>query len=151
MRLSRKLFPVSERLLIVLWVGGLWITGFVVAPTLFSILDDRALAGTIAGAIFTHMSYIGLVCGSLLLLAGWRTYRPIIRWVIGAMLALVLVNQFVLQPEMAALRATGIDEGTPSHMQFARLHGVSSILFLLTSVLGLYLATAERGTSRDIA
>ena len=29
-----------------LWIGALWTVGYVVAPTLFSTLSDRALAGT---------------------------------------------------------------------------------------------------------
>jgi hypothetical protein len=49
-----------ERTLLTFWIGGLWTTGFVVAPLLFAELDDRALAGTLAGAIFGVMSYAGL-------------------------------------------------------------------------------------------
>ena len=39
-----------ERTLLTFWIGGLWTTGFVVAPLLFAELDDRVLAGTLAAA-----------------------------------------------------------------------------------------------------
>ena len=47
---------------ITLWVGGLWAIGYIVAPSLFAHLDDRALAGMLAGKMFTLMAYIGLGC-----------------------------------------------------------------------------------------
>ena len=60
---------VAERILLTVWVGGMWTVGYVVAPTLFAMLDDRSLAGSIAGRLFTVMSYVGLVSGGLLLLS----------------------------------------------------------------------------------
>ena len=60
---------ISERILLTLWVGGMWIVGPVVTPTLFKMLDDRVLAGTVAGQLFTIMSFIGLFCGAMLLLS----------------------------------------------------------------------------------
>jgi hypothetical protein len=38
---------------VTLWVGGLWAIGFLVAPSLFHALDDRALAGDLAGRFLT--------------------------------------------------------------------------------------------------
>ncbi len=34
-----------------LWIGGLWVIGYLVAPTLFYTLSDRALAGSLAGKL----------------------------------------------------------------------------------------------------
>jgi MFS family permease len=126
-----------------LWVGSLWVTGFVVAPLLFAELDDRALAGSVAGSLFTVTSYIGLVCGGLLLLlvngacfrcSNWRAV------VIVCMLLLVAVGQFVITPLVADLRVQGLTD-TP---RFGQLHGVASVLFIATSVLGLVLVAAGR-------
>ena len=39
----------SERFLLTLWVGGLWIIGYLVTPVLFKTLDNRQLAGELAG------------------------------------------------------------------------------------------------------
>ena len=60
---------IGERILLTVWIGGMWTVGYIVAPTLFAVIDDRALAGSIAGRLFTIMSIIGLFC-SVALLAG---------------------------------------------------------------------------------
>ncbi len=134
------MLPAVERILLTLWVGSLWVTGFMVAPVLFASLDDRSLAGSLAGALFGITAWIGLACGAVLLLVsrlrsgsgGWRA------WVIAAMLVLVCAGQFVLSPMITELRAAGMT-GTP---QFVRLHGVASLLFVVTAVLGLWLVAA---------
>lgn len=139
-------FSVSERILLTLWVGGMWTTGYMVAPILFTTLDDRQLAGMLAGQMFTVMSYIGLVCGTLLLIgslyrAGFKHWRTLL---LILMLALVCVGQFVLQPMMAELKAQGLAEGSVAAASFGRLHGVASILFLIASLAGLVLVTAPQ-------
>jgi hypothetical protein len=132
--------PAVERILLTLWVGSLWVTGFMVAPVLFASLDDRSLAGSLAGALFGITAWIGMACGAVLLLVSrlysgsgcWRA------WVIAAMLVLVCAGQFVLTPMITELRAAGMTD-TP---QFGRLHGVASMLFVVTAVLGLWLVAA---------
>jgi len=136
-----KFHSASERILLTLWVGGMWTVGYVVAPTLFGVLDDRQLAGFIAGHIFTTMSYIGLVCGGLLLLS--NLYRAGIKhktnYILVLMLVLIAIGQFFLQPMMAELKAQGLVEGSAAAANFGKLHGVSSILFMITSISGLIL------------
>ena len=85
---------VGENILLTLWVGAIWAIGYIAAPTLFAMLDDRALAGVLAGRLFSIVSYLGLVCGGLLLIgqilhgtAGWRRNWRL--WLIVAMLGLV--------------------------------------------------------------
>ena len=144
--MTGKLLPATERILLTLWVGSLWVAGFIVAPLLFSELDDRALAGSVAGSLFTLTSYIGLACGSLLLVFNGVNFRRI-NWravVIVGMLLLVVVGQFVITPMVADLRVQGLTD-TP---RFGQLHGLASVLFILTSVLGLVLVAAGR-RSRD--
>jgi hypothetical protein len=136
-----------ERILLTAWVGSLWVTGFMVAPVLFANLDDRALAGTLAGELFGMTAWLGLGCGALLLLlgrvtghlAGWRT------WVTVAMLVLVAAGQFGLTPMIAGLREAGL-AGTP---RFGQLHGLASLLFGLTALLGLALVAAGPAQSED--
>jgi hypothetical protein len=136
----------AERSLLTLWVGGLWIVGYLVAPTLFASLDDRQLAGQLAGRLFHFMGYLGLVSGALLLMAVWcRVGRDWARewriWVLLAMLLLVALGSFVLQPMMQELKLQGIAEGSAQATRFGRLHGVSSLLYLTTSLLGLWLVS----------
>lgn len=109
-----------------------------VAPLLFQVLTDRALAGLIAGRLFGMESYLGLICGSLLLLiqfiapqspthSRWRILLLIL------MLALILVGEFGLQPVLADLKAQGLSQGP----EFARWHAVSAGIYVVNSILGL--------------
>jgi len=136
-----KFLFASERILLTLWVGGMWTVGYIVAPTLFGVLDDRQLAGFIAGHLFTTMSYIGFVCGGLLLLG--NLYRVGAKdktnYILILMLVLVAIGQFVLQPMMADLKVQVLVAGSAAAANFGKLHGVSSILFMITSIAGLIL------------
>lgn len=140
-----RFLSAGENILLTLWVGGLWITGYLVVPALFASLNDRMLAGNLAGNVFSLMGWLGLACGGLLFLAvvlrerspkAWRL------WVLAAMLSIVAIGLFVLQPQMQALKAQGIDPGSVQAIEFGRLHGVSSVLFLINSLLGLALVGA---------
>ena len=132
---------ISDRIFLTLWIGGMWIVGYVVVPVLFKMLE-RQLAGNVAGQLFTIMSYIGLVCGALLLasmlyrhgLSNWMQWRVV---VLITMLVIILIGQSVLQPMMAELKAAGLQGDVAT--QFGRLHGVSSILFMINSLAGLAL------------
>ena len=140
--MKANLIPALERILLTLWVGSLWVVGFIVAPLLFTELNDRALAGSTAGTLFTVTSYIGLASGSVLLLLN-AVVRKRINWralVLLGMLSLIVIGQFVITPMVADLRLQGLTD-TP---RFGQLHGVASVLFLLTSVLGLVLVAAGR-------
>ncbi len=133
-----------ESALLTLWVGGLWTVGYIVVPLLFSTLDDRMLAGAVAGNLFTVIGYIGLFCGLFLLISACRALS--VYWlkarrpqVISVMLLLVALGLFVLQPMMQELKLLELVKGSPQAARFATLHGFSSVLYLLTSLLGLYL------------
>lgn len=138
---------VVERVLLTLWAGSLWVTGFVVAPLLFAQLDDRAQAGSVAGSLFAITALVGMVCGCVLLVANiyymgrfnWRA------WVILAMLLLVGIGQYVLAPMISELRIQGLSET----VRFGQLHGLAALLFLATSVLGLLLVAAGRSSRHN--
>ncbi len=141
-----------ETVLQTLWIGGLWVIGYVVTPILFASLDERRLAGELAGHMFTAINYIGLGCGTLLLAfallkssTNFLKDRRIIA--IFLMLILVVVSAFVLQPMMQELKLSGIVPGSEVASQFGQLHGVSSVLYLLTSLLGLFVLLSRRQTA----
>lgn len=143
MRPISAYLTVLESLLLTLWVGGLWIVGFLVAPTLFALVPGKALAGSVAGSLFSSMSMIGLVCGSLLLVSkAVRRACESGKWssiVVVAMLVIIIVGEFMLTPMLSELRETG-ESGSS---EFARLHGVSSILYVLNCLLGLVLVISK--------
>lgn len=143
-----------------LWVGGLWAIGFIAAPTLFSALSDRALAGMLAGRMFTVMAWVGLVCGSYLLLFHLLShkaaaFRQATFWIVLAMLLLTMVGHFGVQPIVARLKLEGgavhLLQGVAAD-RFARWHGIASLLYLVEALLGLFLAILPPGrTSRGFS
>ncbi len=129
----------GEKILLTIWIGALWTIGFLVTPTLFATLEDRQLAGMLAGKMFTAVSYIGLFCGSVLLLSelrrsGWfKTNKRF--WLLIIMLLLVIAGEFLIQPQMAALKQAGLTVGA----EFDRLHGIATALYMLNCLFGLIL------------
>jgi hypothetical protein len=132
------------------WVGSLFTVGYLVVPTIFANLQDRQVAGMIAAAIFQAQAYVSvLVCVALLLLANAlikrrvETYRNT-RWVILVLLLISALTCFGLIPYMDALRQEALLLGvpvmaSPSASLFGRLHGISSGLYLIQSLLGLWM------------
>lgn len=131
----------GERVLLSLWVGALWSIGYLAVPTLFASLDDRALAGMLAGRMFTGVSLIGLGCGTALLSMFWmQSARPLQErrvQLLLTMMVLVVLGEFVLQPQMAELKAEGLVEGSGVAARFGVLHGIASLLYLANSVIGV--------------
>lgn len=139
-------------LLLVFWVGGLWSIGYIAAPTLFAALNDRSLAGALAGRMFGWMAYVGLAAGIYLTIY-WlvefkiRAIREPAFWLTLAMLVLTLIGQFGIQPILATLRAEAWPAEVMKSMvrsRFAAWHGVASVLYLLQSILGLILVLVAR-------
>ncbi len=132
---------------IALWIGGLWVIGFVVAPTLFNSLSDQALAGLIAGRLFTLVAYIGIVCALYVMLYrafwfGGRCLRHGIFWVAFALLLLMLTGVFGVQPILTGLAGHALPQELMDGLlreRFATWHGIASALYLVESVLGVLL------------
>ena len=132
------------------WVGSLFTVGYLVVPTIFANLQDRQVAGMIAAAIFQAEAYVSvLVCVALLLLANTLIKRKVdnyrnTRWVVLVLLLISALTCFGFIPYMNALRQEALLLGMPvmastSASLFGRLHGISSGLFLIQSLLGLWM------------
>lgn len=127
-----------------LWVGGLWAIGFIVAPVLFATLPDRALAGLLAGKLFSLIAWTGMACAVYLLLYrlgrdGAGVLRQGLFWVVLLMLVLTLAGEFGVQPLLAALKAQALPKQVMESVlrdRFATWHGVASGLYVIQSVLG---------------
>ncbi|QLG88367.1 DUF4149 domain-containing protein [Chitinibacter bivalviorum] len=131
-----------KNLLTTLWIGGMWIIGVVVAPALFSSLD-KAVAGMVAGKLFHAIGWIGIVAGVFLTIwwiwmEGARAFKGGKLWLILGMLLCTLINQFAIFPLIAEIKpavsnaAEGMFGGG-----LAQWHTISSLIYLLQSVLGL--------------
>lgn len=153
----RNLATALYSIAVAVWVGGLLAIGFVAAPVLFAQLADRGLAGNLAGAMFAVTAWVGLACGSYLLLfvmfaKGWRAVQSGVFWIVLLMLVLTAAGHFGVQPVLAQLKEDALPRQVMESAlrdRFATWHGVSSALYLLQSLLGIALAISqERGKGR---
>lgn len=133
--------------MLVLWVGGMWAIGYVAAPVLFASLGDKQLAGMLAGNLFELMAWIGMAAGAYLLIHriaidGVAALKNLLFWVVALMLLLTLAGHFGVQPIIQGLKDQAMPYAVMQSVfadRFARWHGISSILYLIQSVLGLLL------------
>ena len=145
--------PGAQRLFILvagLWVGSILAVGYLVAPAIFNTLTDRQVAGMVAGSVFKVEAYLSIIiCIALMVLANLLVTRGLsqykmIRLILLGMLICAVAASFVLIPWLDTLRDQALLDGmpvmlSPSADLFRKLHGVSSIFFLLQSALGIYL------------
>jgi len=150
----RRFFEALYLVTLTLWVGGLWAIGYLVAPVLFATLADRQLAGMLAGKLFALIGWVGLASAAYLLLfmlirLGRSALKRGVFWLLVVMLVLTVLSQFGIQPLLAQIKADALPREVMESVlrdRFATWHGVSSILYLVQSVLGLLLVVgAGRG------
>jgi hypothetical protein len=141
-------------LALIVWLGGLIFFALVLAPTVFSVLPTRHLAGNVVSRSLSALHWMGIVSGIVFLVCSMvyarlhsGTARPFaVRHVlVYVMLALTAVSQFAITPKMAGLRASMgvIDEvalTAPSRIQFDALHMWSTRLESGVFLLGLVVA-----------
>ena len=147
-------------LALIVWLGGLIFFAFVLAPTAFSVLPTRHLAGTVVGHSLVTLHWMGIVSG-IVFLASSMLYSRLTKGtahvfagrnvLICLMLALTLISQFGIIPRMEALRASigqidAVPLNDPARMQFDGLHvwltRVEGGVFLLGLVV-VYLTAAS--------
>lgn len=144
----RSIADALQSIAVTLWVGGMWAIGFIVAPLLFARVPDRALAGLIAGTLFTYVAFLGIACAAYLLVFrvarfGAGSLKQGFFWVTALMLALTLAGEFGVQPILESLRAQALPREVMESLlrdRFMTWHGVASALYIVQSLLGLMLA-----------
>jgi hypothetical protein len=150
----RKFSEALYLVAITLWVGGLWALGYIAAPVLFASLGDRQLAGVVAGKLFVIIGWVGLGSAAYLIIflisrQGGRFFKSAVFWLVLLMALMSAASQFGIQPLMAQLKADALPREVMESVlrdRFATWHGVSSILYLLQSLLGLWLVVwSNRG------
>jgi Domain of unknown function (DUF4149) len=114
----------ARRLLLAVWAGLLLATGAVAAPTLFAVLDDRHLAGRVAGSLFrvTTMVSAGIAALLVILAAGAKNPGSP-RRAAGAVGPAILLaaSVWLVRPLLEAARGAGA--------AFGAWHAVSSALY----------------------
>lgn len=147
MRLMKSITDGIYSVALTLWIGGMWAIGYMVAPTLFYTLGDRALAASLAGKLFTLIAYVGAACAIYLLLFrlarfGRSCFKHGVFWIIFIMLGLTLAGEFGVQPILAGLKYQALPKEVMESMfrdRFETWHGVASIMYLIQSALGVML------------
>lgn len=147
---------------LIVWVGGLILFAFVLAPTAFAVLPSRHLAGAVVGRSLGILHWMGLISG-LVFLSSSLLYSYLVRGttnvfagrniLIVLMLALTLISQFGIIPRMDALRASigeidSVPPDNPARLQFDALHAWSTRVedgVLLLGLVVAYLAASAFG------
>lgn len=138
-------------IVITLWVGALWATGLS-AYVLFDTLQDKQLAGSLAGKLFTIVSYIGIGSAFFLLIQrlmdyGTAALKQGFFWAALVMLILVLAGHFGIQPLLAQLKADAMPADVMNSVfasRFRNWHGVASVAYLAECLLGFVLVLKAR-------
>jgi hypothetical protein len=148
---------------LVVWLGGLIFFSFVVAPTVFSVLPTRHMAGAVVARSLSVLHWMGIISGVVFLISSMMYSRmgrgvtvpfAFRHLLVYAMLALTIISQFGISPKMVALRASmgeidtrAVDD--PMRVQFDALHVWSVRLeggvFLLALIVA-FLVARQFGT-----
>ncbi len=139
-----KAFNAAELFIWAIWLGGLWVMALLIAPALFKWLP-RHEAGIVAGRLFFVFAWMSLIVPGVLWGLSTLNQFSHSRWTIVALISVVVlaaIGLFGLQPHMNALRTLmqNADEAGQAalRIQFGRLHAVSSVVFAVQMLLGLW-------------
>ena len=138
-------------IVVTLWVGVLWMTGLT-AYVLFDTLQDKQLAGSLAGKLFTVVSYIGMASAFYLLVQRLMDYgtgalKQSFFWAVFVMLLLILAGHFGIQPILAQLKADAMPADVMHSIfaeRFGKWHGIASVAYLVECLLGFVLVLKVR-------
>ncbi len=138
-------------IVVTLWVGALWMTGLT-AYVLFDTLQDKQLAGSLAGKLFTIVSYIGMTSAFYLLIQRLLNYgtgalKQSFFWAVFFMLLLILAGHFGIQPILTQLKIDALANNITQTVfadRFKTWHGVASVAYLVQCLLGFVLVLKVR-------
>jgi hypothetical protein len=136
---------------LVVWIGGIIFFAFVLAPTVFSVLPSRHLAGSVVSRALTALHWMGIISGVVFVItsmiyarnrAGSPSPLAVRHILLFAMIALTLISQFSIGSKMKVLRTEmGLIDDVPTddarRIEFNRLHQWSTRLETTVFLLGL--------------
>lgn len=138
-------------IIIALWAGALWTSGLN-AYLLFDHLQDKQMAGMLAGKLFKVVGYIGMVSAFYLLIYrlvqyGTGALKQAFFWAVLVMLLLVLAGHFGIQPILESLKAQALPVDVMQSVfadRFRNWHGVASVAYLIQSILAIVMVLKAR-------
>jgi Domain of unknown function (DUF4149) len=146
---------------LIVWLGGI-VFFATLAPTLFSVLPTRHLAGSVVAPMLSKLHWMGIGSG-ILFLASSMIHSRLLNGdshpfaarnlLVCLMLLLTLMSQFGITPKMAALRSSmgeidSVPANDPARLRFNRLHAWSTRLEIAVLLAGLVVAYA---TARSVS
>jgi hypothetical protein len=146
MSASRILLAYIEIFLLGAWVGAMLFFSFAVAPSAFSALPSRHLAGLLVTSSIAKLELLGLIIGPLLILLcaiGSKDYARARSALILIMTASAALSRLAVTPRMTKLRASmgGIIDNVPAsdplRIEFNKLHDYSVALMSIAILSGL--------------
>jgi Domain of unknown function (DUF4149) len=154
-----KIFADFRTLLVALWLGAALFFSFAVAPSVFSVLPTRELAGSVVNRTLAIVNYSGLILSLILLASSYVSRQNVNRvklWLERGILLLLTAacafGQFVIGARLADLRqqiGRPIDEiaaDDPLRIAFNDLHGYSVTILSVALICALiaYFLLANR-------
>jgi hypothetical protein len=135
--------PRFTNIVLAFWAGSLWCICGVVAPTLFALLEDRSLAGRLAGRFFDLATLIGVISAAVVIAPTLGRYvmpGRYTRWLVLITAGLPVLSKLALSPFMEQARVAG------NMARFGALHGAAAGLFMLAcaTALGLVWSFSQR-------
>ena len=130
------------KLFLSIWAGSLWWM-IIVAKVLFDKIPKAFLAGVVAGQLFHYLSYFSvgmsvLIFFHLFKYHGWSAIKSSQFWLILFIAVIVLINFFGIQPTLEALKINAQPKEVMESIfadRFSMWHGISSISFLIQTIL----------------
>ena len=126
------------KIALMFWAIVTWATGYVFAPVMFAKFD-KIQAGLNTGELL-HATYVlSLLCALVLLIDFRVRFKQHLLhltdlWLTLGALFIVIVQYVGISPKMSTLKQTMLSNPADASA-FMQWHGVSQVLYLITSVL----------------
>jgi hypothetical protein len=120
-----------------LWLGAFLAIGALVAPAIFDAAETSSQAGLIAGTVFERLNIAG-VCFASLIICMQRPIVGLVAMLLGLVILLILVSQYVITPKIELLRDLSgwvFRTGSNEYQAFWKWHGISNLIFLVEAML----------------
>ena len=160
-----KIISKFELLFIGLWLGAACFFSFVVAPSAFSVIESRELAGGVVNRTLTILNFSGIVIGILLIISSFiprGEEKKLWVWVQRSLLLIFAVacgvGQIIIGVYISYLRGLmdkPIDQlplDSPLRVQFATWHQYSVwvlIAGMAAALIAFFVISRSRKTSNQ--
>lgn len=159
-----KILANSRTLLVALWLGSAIFFSFAVAPSVFSVLPSREMAGSVVNRTLAIVNYSGLLIGLILLASSFifqRNVGSVWLWIEQGLLLILTAacafGQFVIGTRLSDIRQQlgrpidEIAENDPLRIAFNDLHGqsITVLSIAMISAIIIFFLLAQRANKME--